>query len=87
MVENRSDAEAMVSMKGPRESCGGLVVDDHKASHGAKWGCVIVERALEVFPSGNGMGKGGLAEKVKGEFCLGEKFVPEVVGEAVVYAS
>ena len=27
-----------------------------------------------------------MAEQVEGEFCLGEKFVPEVVGEAVVDA-
>ena len=46
---------------------------------GAKRGCVIVERVVEIYPRRNGRGKGGLAEKVKGEFCLGEKFVPEVV--------
>ena len=80
VVESGSDAEARASVKGPRESCGGFVVDDHGASHGAKRGCVVVERTMEVFPSGNGRGEGGLAEKVKGEFCLGEKFVLETVG-------
>ena len=79
VVESGSDAEARASVKGPRESCGGFAVDDNGASHGAKRCCIIVERAVEVFPSGNGRGEGGLVEKVKGEFCLGEKFVPEVV--------
>ena len=86
VVESGSDAEARASVKGPRESCGGFAVDDNGASHGTKQCFVIVERAVEVFPSGDGSGKGGLVEKVKGEFYLGEKFVPEVVWEAVGYA-
>ena len=87
VVESRSNAEARAATEGPREAHGGFVVYDNRASHGAWWGDIVVERAVEVFPSGNGRGEGGLAEKVKGEFCLGEKFVPEVVGEAVIYAS
>ena len=86
MVERGSNAETRAFAKGPRELHGGFVVDDHRASHEAKWGGIIVDRAVEVFPSGKGGGKEGLVEKVEGEFCLGEKFVPHVVGEAVVYA-
>ena len=47
---------------------------------------IVVEGSMEVFPGGKGWGKGGLAEEVEGEFCLGKEFVPQVVGEAGVNA-
>ena len=68
--------ETRVSTEGPRELHGGFVVDDGGVSYGAQRGGIKVERAVEVFPSRNGGGEGGLVEKVEGEFCLGEEFVP-----------
>ena len=87
VVESGSNAETRAFVKGSREWHGSFVVDDHGASHGAQQDGIIVERAMEVFPIENGGGERSLVEKVEGEFRLGEKFVPEVVGEAVIYTS
>jgi len=86
VVESGSDVETRASAESPGGSHGGFVVDDDWTSHGAQRGGIIVEGSMEVFPGGKGRGKGGLAEEVEGEFCLGEEFIPQVVGEAVVNA-
>ncbi len=87
VVESGSDIETRASAESPGESHGGFVVDDDWTSHGAQRSGVIVEGSMEVFPDGKGRGKGGLAEEVESEFCLGKEFIPQVVGEAVVNAS
>ena len=86
VVESGSDVETRASVEGTRESRGGFVVNDDRAARGTDGSGIKVEGAMEVFPGQDSRCYGSLAEKVEGEFCLGEKFVSEVVGEAVVDA-
>ena len=50
MVESVSNVETRASAEGPRESCGGFVVDDEWTSYGAQQGGIVFEGPMEVFP-------------------------------------
>jgi hypothetical protein len=50
------------------------------------WSSVEVVASVELFPSRQFGVDSGASEKVKGEFCLGNRFVPKVHRELVVHA-
>ena len=64
VIEGRADVEAITASEGPGRACAGFVVDDDRASNGAKGSDIKVEGDVVVFPVGYSSGEGGSAKEI-----------------------
>ena len=61
---NSVGEEKLVASEGPGRACAGFVVDDDRASNGAKGSDIKVEGDVVVFPVGYSSGEGGSAKEI-----------------------
>ena len=76
MIGSVAGIEDVLDAEIPILICGKLVADDDAAANRTKWVGVKVEEVVEVILCRQGGIEGELVQKFKGEFGLGEKFIP-----------
>jgi hypothetical protein len=81
MLQGDANVESIRATEVPGAASGWLIVGDDRAAKWEERGGIVVEGAIEVFPSGHAWCDGGLAEEVECQFCLWKEQVPKVTGE------
>ena len=81
MLGRWSNIVALPSALVPWFACGGLFMNNYRASHWSKWSGRKVKRAVEIFPCGYAWVEGSLAQEAESEFRLVQEFVPYVLGK------
>lgn len=78
VVEGGTDVPAVKCVRGPSATIAGLDVDEHFGAGWSKRGAVVIERAMDLGPSGESRIDSRSSEQVQGEDGMGHQPVPKM---------